>query len=91
MSKVPLYRRAAKHGEPCEYLGAYRGTSPTRTGSHKNEAFLELFLFLFSMTYHRSFFENVLRNKNVPPTVFPAFLKSRKNRPQIAYPPGEWS
>ena len=42
---------------------------------------------LFSRTYHRLFFENVLRNKNVPPTVVPAFLLSKKNRPQIAYPP----
>jgi len=82
LSEVPLYI----------WLLASGATGvPRSTGSHKNEAFLELFFFLFSRMYHRPFFENVLRNKNVPPTVFPAFLKSKKNRPQIAYTPGEWS
>ena len=66
---------------------AATGVPRLRTGSHKNEAFLELLLFLFLRTCHRSFFENVFRNKNVPPTVFPAFFRSKKNRPQIAYPP----
>ena len=47
------------------------------------------FLFLFSRTYHRSFVDNVLRNKNVPPTVFPAFLKSKKKSAPDRLPPPE--
>ena len=61
----------------------YRGTSLIRTGSHKNEAFFERFSFLFLRTCHRPFLVNVPNFKNVPPTIFPAFLKSKKIGPRI--------
>ena len=64
----------------------YRGASPIRTGSDENESFFEGFFSSKLRTCNLPFLANVLNFKNVPPTVFPAFLKSKTIRPQIAYP-----
>ena len=56
-------------------------------GFSQERSILELFLFLSLRTCHRPFFENVLRNKNVPPSVFPAFLKSKTKSAPDRSPP----
>ena len=56
-----------------------RARQPRRIGESLDRI-LELFLFLVLRTCHRLSVENVLRNRNVPTTVFPAFLKFLKER-----------
>ena len=104
MSEVPLYwcilpaipdfgysHRRTLSRDRSSPLPWIQGYLAYKNGFSQERSVLEFFLFLFSRTYHRQFFENVHRNKNVPPTVFSALLKFQKNRPQIAYTPGEWS
>jgi hypothetical protein len=65
----------------------YRGTSLIRNGFHKNQEILYLNLRMCN----RPFFVNVLNFKNMQPTLFPAYFNLKTFRPQIIYPPGEWS
>ena len=82
-SKRPLL---SQHPGSCASLSMCRtctgGALLIRTGSHENEEFLGRFSHLFLGTCYRPFLENVLISKDVPPTVFPAFLKSKSNGPR---------